>query len=69
MILLDFLQFDGHDARLDVVALASQAPLLGLKLFSVAFEALDKGVASVIIGKAEKMNELINGTSGTTITK
>jgi acetylglutamate kinase len=34
-----------------------------------AFEALDKGVASVIIGKAEKMNELINGTSGTTITK
>jgi len=34
-----------------------------------AFEALDKGVASVIIGKAEKMNELINGTAGTTITK
>jgi acetylglutamate kinase len=34
-----------------------------------AFEALDKGVASVIIGKAEKMNELINGTLGTTITK
>jgi len=34
-----------------------------------AFEALDKGVASVIIGKAEKMNELINGTEGTTITK
>jgi acetylglutamate kinase len=34
-----------------------------------AFEALDNGVASVIIGKAEKMNELMNGTSGTTITK
>ncbi|MEY4050827.1 MAG: acetylglutamate kinase [Bacteroidota bacterium] len=34
-----------------------------------AFEALDNGVASVIIGKAEKMNELINGTAGTTITK
>ena len=33
-----------------------------------AFEALDKGVASVIIGKAEKMNELMNGTAGTTIT-
>ncbi len=33
-----------------------------------SFEALDKGVASVIIGKAEKMNELMNGTSGTTIT-
>ncbi len=34
-----------------------------------AFEALDNGVASVIIGKAEKMNELINGMAGTTITK
>jgi acetylglutamate kinase len=34
-----------------------------------AFEALDNGVQSVIIGKAEKMNELINGTAGTTITK
>jgi len=34
-----------------------------------AFEALDNGVASVIIGKAEKMNELINGTAGTTISK
>jgi acetylglutamate kinase len=34
-----------------------------------AFEALDNGVASVIIGKAEKMNELINGTAGTTIIK
>ena len=34
-----------------------------------AYEALDNGVQSVIIGKAEKMNELINGTSGTTITK
>ena len=33
-----------------------------------AFEALDNGVQSVIIGKAEKMNELMNGTSGTTIT-
>jgi acetylglutamate kinase len=34
-----------------------------------AYEALDNGVQSVIIGKAEKMNELMNGTSGTTITK
>jgi len=34
-----------------------------------AFQALDNGVKSVIIGKAEKMNELINGTTGTTITK
>lgn len=33
-----------------------------------AFEALHKGVASVIIGKAEKMNELMKGSSGTTIT-
>ncbi len=34
-----------------------------------AFKALDNGVKSVIIGSAEKMNELINGTTGTTITK
>jgi acetylglutamate kinase len=34
-----------------------------------AYQALDNGVTSVIIGKAEKMNELINGTAGTTITK
>jgi acetylglutamate kinase len=34
-----------------------------------AYQALDNGVASVIIGKAEKMNELMNGTTGTTITK
>jgi acetylglutamate kinase len=33
-----------------------------------AYAALDKGVASVIIGKAEKMIELMNGTAGTTIT-
>jgi acetylglutamate kinase len=33
-----------------------------------AFVALAGGVASVIIGKAEKMNALINGTAGTTIT-
>jgi acetylglutamate kinase len=33
-----------------------------------AFSALAGGVASVIIGKAEKMNALINGTAGTTIT-
>ncbi|MFA9205707.1 MAG: acetylglutamate kinase [Burkholderiaceae bacterium] len=33
-----------------------------------AYEALDNGVQSVIIGKAEKMNELMNGTSGTIIT-
>ena len=32
-----------------------------------AFKALEGGVQSVIIGKAEKMNELINGTAGTTI--
>ncbi len=32
-----------------------------------AYLALDGGVQSVIIGKAEKMNELINGTAGTTI--
>jgi carbamate kinase len=29
--------------------------------------ALEGGVQSVIIGKAEKMNELIKGTAGTTI--
>jgi acetylglutamate kinase len=34
-----------------------------------AYQALDNGVRSVIIGKAEKMNELINGTAGTTITQ
>lgn len=34
-----------------------------------AYLALDNGVQSVIIGKAEKMNELINGTAGTTITQ
>ena len=33
-----------------------------------AYLALDNGVKSVIIGRAEKMNELINGTTGTTIT-
>lgn len=32
-----------------------------------AYVALDGGVQSVIIGKAEKMNELMNGTAGTTI--
>ncbi len=32
-----------------------------------AYQALDNGVASVVIGKAEKLNELINGTAGTTI--
>lgn len=32
-----------------------------------AYKALEGGVQSVIIGKAEKMNELINGTAGTTI--
>jgi acetylglutamate kinase len=32
-----------------------------------AFAALDSGVNSVIIGKAEELNELISGTSGTTI--
>ena len=32
-----------------------------------AFLALKGGVASVIIGKAEKVQALINGTSGTTI--
>jgi acetylglutamate kinase len=33
-----------------------------------AFLALHGGVQSVIIGKAEKLHELINGTAGTTIT-
>ena len=32
-----------------------------------AFGALNSGVKKVIIGKAEKLNELIQGTSGTTI--
>lgn len=32
-----------------------------------AYLALEGGVQSVIIGKAEKMNDLINGTAGTTI--
>jgi acetylglutamate kinase len=32
-----------------------------------AYLALEAGVQSVIIGKAEKLNELINGTTGTTI--
>lgn len=32
-----------------------------------AYLALDGGVQSVIIGKAEKLNELISGTAGTTI--
>lgn len=34
-----------------------------------AFLALQGGVQSVIIGKAEKLDELMNGTAGTTITK
>jgi acetylglutamate kinase len=34
-----------------------------------AFLALNNGVSSVIIGKAEKLNEIINGTAGTTITQ
>lgn len=32
-----------------------------------AYKALEGGVQSVIIGNAEKMNDLINGTAGTTI--
>jgi len=32
-----------------------------------AFEALNSGVNRVIIGKAENLDELISGTSGTTI--
>ena len=32
-----------------------------------AFAALNSGVKKVIIGKAEELKELINGTSGTTI--
>jgi acetylglutamate kinase len=32
-----------------------------------AFKALEQGVHSVIIGKGEKLNELIQGTAGTTI--
>ena len=31
------------------------------------FKALEQGVHSVIIGKGEKLNELIQGTAGTTI--
>jgi acetylglutamate kinase len=34
-----------------------------------AYLALSGGVQSVIIGKAEKLKELINGTAGTTIKK
>ncbi len=33
-----------------------------------AFAALESGVKKVIIGKAENLHQLINGTSGTTIT-
>ncbi|MES1217439.1 MAG: acetylglutamate kinase [Bacteroidota bacterium] len=33
-----------------------------------AFTALNNGVKKVIIGKAEELNELINGTKGTSIT-
>ena len=32
-----------------------------------AFTALNSGVKKVIIGKAENLEELITGTSGTTI--
>ena len=32
-----------------------------------AFAALDSGVKKVIIGKAEELEELINGTSGTSV--
>lgn len=32
-----------------------------------AFTALENGVAKVIIGKAEKLNDLLSGTSGTSI--
>jgi acetylglutamate kinase len=32
-----------------------------------AFAALTKGVKSVTIGKAEKLKELIQGSTGTTI--
>lgn len=34
-----------------------------------AFSAIDKGVNKVIIGKAEQLGDLIDGTSGTTIRK
>lgn len=33
-----------------------------------AFAALEKGVAEVIIGKAEQLNQLVKGSTGTTIT-
>lgn len=33
-----------------------------------AFKAIEGGVQSVLIGRAEKLNDLINGTIGTTIT-
>ena len=32
-----------------------------------AFKALGTGVSKVIIGKAEKLDQLIKGTSGTTL--
>ena len=32
-----------------------------------AFRALEQGVGKVIIGRAEKLNELVNGTTGTMI--
>jgi acetylglutamate kinase len=32
-----------------------------------AFAALQKGVKQVIIGKAEELDALVNGTGGTTI--
>jgi acetylglutamate kinase len=34
-----------------------------------AFKALDKGVHRVVIGKAEQLDELVEGTSGTSISK
>jgi acetylglutamate kinase len=33
-----------------------------------AFSAISNGVKTVIIGKAEQLSELINGSAGTTIT-
>ena len=54
-----------------------KAPLAGVggpKIFAGmipkldnAFAALNSGVEKIIIGKAEKLSELLNGTSGTTI--
>jgi acetylglutamate kinase len=32
-----------------------------------AFQAIDAGVSRVVIGKADRLSELLNGNSGTTL--